>query len=396
MSEPLTLAAITDSASLTGDWGKLRRDPAPFGGPEFLETLATHGATGPDSGWQPLHWRATDAGGELVALIPSYLKSHSHGDFLRDWSWANAYQQLGKRYYPKLVSGWPYTPVCGTRLLTTPAGDVQEVAARLVPAIQEWIAENGISSWHFALPSADEAAYLQALGFIASHEVQFHWRNAGYREFADFLQCFSSEKRRKVKAERRKVAESGLHIAVRHGDEIAPEEWPALHRLYASTFDKYGNYAALSAACLAELATRLGRRMVVFTASEGSLPVAVSLCLRSDTRLFGRYWGTISSQHSLHFELCFYQGIEYCIREGLEFFEPGAGGEHKVARGFEPILVQSSHWIVDPRMRQLIGQHLARQQAAVAAYAEEAAAHLPFRASAPCDSSQWLNNSGGM
>ncbi|HRE16415.1 MAG TPA: GNAT family N-acetyltransferase, partial [Rhodocyclaceae bacterium] len=183
----------------------------------------------------------------------------------------------------------------------------------------------------------------------------------------------------KIKAERRKVADSGLRIAVKHGDELAPEEWTALHALYASTFDKYRNHAAFSAACFAELGARLGRAMVLFIAYDRDEAVAISICFRSDTTLYGRYWGCNNPQNSLHFELCFYQGIAYCIHEGLQVFEPGAGGEHKIARGFEPTVVRSCHWIVDPRMRQLIGDYLIRHQAAILAYADEAAAHLPFR-----------------
>jgi predicted N-acyltransferase len=176
------------------------------------------------------------------------------------------------------------------------------------------------------------------------------------------------------------VAESGLSIEVRHGDEIDPGEWPDLHNLYASTFDKYGNYAAFSPECFADLAGALGRRMVAFIAREHDMPVAISICFRSDDTLYGRYWGTTGNYHSLHFELCFYQGIDYCLRQGLTTFEPGAGGEHKVARGFEPTVVRSCHWIEDARMRHLIGQHLEKQRPAIQDYADEAATHLPFRA----------------
>jgi len=212
--------------------------------------------------------------------------------------------------------------------------------------------------------------------------VQFHWHNRGYAEFGDYLARFPSEKRRKIKAERRKVAESGLNIEVKHGDEISPEEWPALHALYASTFDKYRNHAAFSATCFAELGQKLGRAMVLFIAYAAGAPVAISICFRSDSTLYGRYWGCASTQHSLHFELCFYQGIAYCISEGLQVFEPGAGGEHKIARGFEPTVVRSCHWIVDSRMRQLIGQYLERHREAILTYAADAAEHLPFRINA--------------
>jgi predicted N-acyltransferase len=178
------------------------------------------------------------------------------------------------------------------------------------------------------------------------------------------------------------VQESGLRIEVRHGDEVDPAEWPLLHALYASTFEKFNNHAVFSAACFADLARALGRRMVLFIARDGGLsgePVALSLCFRSDEALYGRYWGCSGNYHSLHFELCFYQGIAYCLREGLQRFEPGAGGEHKIARGFTPTVVHSQHWIADPVMRKLIERHLEQQGGAVAAYRDEAADHLPFR-----------------
>jgi hypothetical protein len=241
------------------------------------------------------------------------------------------------------------------------------------------VAAQQLSSWHVAFPTDHEVELLRSHGLLVSHNVQFHWRDDGYGDFAGFMAAFSAERRRKLRAERRRVAESGLRIEVRHGDEIDRGEWPTLHALYASTFDKYGNYAAFTAQCFADLAAALGRRMVLFIARADGVPVALSICFRSADTLYGRYWGTSGNYHSLHFELCFYQGIDYCLREGLAIFEPGAGGEHKVARGFAPTVVRSCHWIADERMRLLLEQHLARQRPAVLAYAEEAASHLPFR-----------------
>ena len=236
-----------------------------------------------------------------------------------------------------------------------------------------------MSSWHVAFPADDEVDLLREHGLLVSHNVQFHWRDAGYGDFTGYLAAFNAERRRKLRAERRRVADSGLHIETRHGDEVEPDEWPALHALYAATFDKYGNYAAFTPECFANLAAALGRRMVLFIAREGTTPVALSICFRSADTLYGRYWGSSGNYHSLHFELCFYQGIDYCLREKLTTFEPGAGGEHKVARGFIPTVVRSCHWIADDHMRELLARHLTRQHPAVLAYAEEAASHLPFR-----------------
>ena len=361
------------------DWVHLSPPGHPFLNADFFTTLERHEAAGPRCGWHAHHQVAKTAEGALVGIMPSYIKMNSHGDFLRDWSWAAAYEQLGKPYFPKLISGLPHTPASGPRFLVNTEYCADDIRQQLIARAKELVTEQQLSSWHVALPADEEIDALRANGLLVSHDVQFQWRNRGYGDFDGYLAAFPSEKRRKVRAERRKVAESGISIEVRHGNEIAPDEWPALYQLYAMTFDKYGNYAAFSAACFSELAHKLGRRIVVFIASNQNGPVAISLCFRSDKTLYGRYWGTNGNYHSLHFELCFYQGIAYCLREGLKTFEPGAGGEHKVSRGFEPTIVRSCHWIEDARMRQLIGQHLERQWPAIVHYAAEAATHLPFR-----------------
>lgn len=374
-------AAALSSELARADWQRLAPPGHPFLNADFFAILERHQTAGPASGWQARHWLARDGEGRVVGILPGYLKAHSHGDFVRDWSWAAAYQQLGKPYFPKLLSGVPHTPAAGPRLLLGDGQGEEAGALRrgLIEAVKADVAARQLSSWHVALPAAADVELLAAHGLLVSHDVQFHWRNRGYGDFDRYLAAFPSAKRRKVKAERRKVAASGLSIEVRHGDELDPAEWPRLHQLYASTFDKYGNHAAFSPACFADLAAALGRRMVLFIARQAGDPVAIAICFRSADTLYGRYWGCAGDYPGLHFELCMYQGIAYCLAHGLATFEPGAGGEHKVARGFEPTIVRSCHWIADERMRQLIGQHLARQQAHVIAYADEAATHLPFR-----------------
>lgn len=373
--------ALTPSAGMidSNAWERLAPAGHPFLSADFLETIERHAVAGPGNGWQASHWLLKDGDDTALGLLPTYLKTNSHGDFVRDWSWAGAYEQLGKPYYPKLLSGLPHTPAGGNRFLTGDKTAAHGIRQDLIETVKAHVAENRVSSWHVALPAPDEVEHLRSQGLLVSHDVQFHWHDRGYEDFAAYLARFPSEKRRKIKAERRRVAESGISIEIRHGNEIAPAEWPALHALYAMTFVKYRNYAAFSAACFAELGSRLERRMVVFIAYADGEPVAVSICFRSDDTLYGRYWGTNGKHHSLHFELCFYQGIDYCLKHGLTTFEPGAGGEHKVARGFEPTIVRSCHWIEDQRMRSLIGQYLERHRASVLAYAEEATAHLPLR-----------------
>ena len=360
-------------------WDGLSPPGHPFLNADFLTILERHGAAGRQCGWAAQHLLASDEHGNALGLLPLYVRFNSHGDFIHDWSWASAYQQLGKTYYPKLLSGLPHTPATGPRILVTDGEDAPAIRQALIDGALTLAKAINASSWHIAFPDETDSAALQDAGLLTSHNVQFQWLAGDCNDFDDYLATFTAEKRRKVRAERRRVHESGLAIEVRHGDEVDPAEWRALHALYASTFEKFNNYAVFSPACFAELAQTLGRRMVVFIARDGREPVAVSLCFRSDEALYGRYWGCSGQYHSLHFELCFYQGIAYCLREGLQRFEPGAGGEHKIARGFVPTMVQSQHWIADPKMRLLIGQHLEQQGDAYAAYRDEAAEHLPFR-----------------
>lgn len=380
MRPHISLSTVSSSSAVRREtWARLCPAGHPFLNADFLAIIERHGAAAPGWGWAASHLLATDPGGAVVGLLPLYVKSHSHGDFIYDWSWAAAFRQLGRHYYPKLMSCLPHTPVAGPRLLVADGAHVDAIRHTLARGAMTLADQIGASSWHVALPGPDEADLLQKEGLLISQDVQFHWIDSGCGDFDGYLATFSAAKRRKVRAERRRVQESGLVLEVRHGDQIDPAEWPLLHALYASTFARFSNHAVFSPACFAELAAALGRRMVAFIARADGLPVAVALCFRSDDALYGRYWGCCGNYHSLHFELCFYQGIAYCLRQGLRRFEPGAGGEHKVSRGFTPTVVQSAHWIADPGMRQLLGRHLQRQREAVAGFRDEAAAHLPFR-----------------
>ncbi|SBT05857.1 conserved hypothetical protein [Candidatus Accumulibacter aalborgensis] len=363
-------------------WARLCPPGHPFLNADFLAISERHGAAASEWGWTPCHLVVSDEGDEgkhVVGLLPLYLKTHSHGDFIYDWSWAAAYRQLGRAYYPKLMTCLPHTPVAGPRFLVADGPQAASVRQALVEGARTLAGRVGASSWHVALPGEDETKLLRSEGLLISHDVQFHWVDPGCGDFDGYLATFSAAKRRKVRAERRRVQDSGLRLETRHGDQIDVAEWPLLHALYAGTFEKFNNHAAFSAACFADLATALGDRMVAFIARDGGLPVAVALCFRSDEALYGRYWGCLGNYHSLHFELCFYQGIAYCLREGLRRFEPGAGGEHKLARGFTPTVVHSAHWIADPGMREALGRHLTLQREALAEYRDQAAEHLPFR-----------------
>jgi hypothetical protein len=324
-----------------------------------------------------MHLALRDDRGELAALLPLYLRSHSFGDFAHDWSWASAWRQAGLEYYPKLVTGVPYTPSPGPRLLVRPGNEVIKPA--LVAAAQDLVREVGASAWQCLFVQESDRAVLESAGLLFRRGVQFHWMNRGYGDFTDFIQIFTADKRKKLKRERRGVMEAGLRIEVCHGDEIDESLWPALHRHYRDTFQRHGNHPAFSEAFFRQVAAALGPRMVVFVAWQGGRAVASSICYRSRDTLFGRHWGTDLQLPGLHFELCYYQGIEYCIRHGLERFEPGAQGEHKLARGFEPVSTWSAFWIANERMRDLLARHLAREGAAMLVYQAEMARRLPFR-----------------
>jgi predicted N-acyltransferase len=377
---PLSISSLSSAAALPRQaWMQLCPPGHPFLNADFLAIVERHGAASPEWGWTPRHLVARDASAAIVGILPVYLKSHSHGDFIYDWSWAAAYRQLGRQYYPKLMSCLPHTPVAGTRLLVAEGPHAPAIRQALIEGAKALASACSASSWHVALAPARETSLLRDAGLLISQDVQFHWLDPGCGDFDGYLATFSAAKRRKVRAERRRVAESGLVLETLHGDQIDVAEWPVLHALYASTFARFNNHAALSAACFADLAALLGRRMVAFIARQRGLPVAVAICFRDDETLYGRYWGCQGHYPGLHFELCFYQGIAYCLRQGLRRFEPGAGGEHKLARGFVPTVVHSAHWIADPAMRELLGRHLALQAQAVAEYRDEAAEHLPFR-----------------
>ena len=330
-------------------------------------------------GWQARHLCLSDDTDQVAALLPMYVRTHSFGDFSRDWGWPDAWERAGLPYYPKLVSGIPFTPSPGPRLLVR--ADLPRdkwVAALIVAAVSE-TERIGASNWQCLFTEETDANALKEAGLLMRRGVQFHWRNRDYRCFDDFLAGFTSEKRKKLKRERRAVAESGLQLETLHGDQISPELWADIHRQYRDTFARYGNYPAFSLDFFLEASAALGSQLVVFLARDNGRVVASAICYRDGETLFGRHWGCDQTVPGLHFELCFYQGIEYCIAHGLQRFEPGAQGEHKLARGFEPVATWCGFWIADPRLRRAVSDFVSREDSAMQDYAAEASAHLPFR-----------------
>lgn len=355
----------------------------PFLDPVFLAAAETHGAAAPAMGWQPCHVAAHAADGTLAGMMPLYRRSHSFGDFSRDHGWAGAWQQMGHAYYPKLVTGIPYTPATGPRFLLRADAPHAKTTRNLIAAALDLARAEGITMWQCLYTRAEELDLLREAGCLERPIVQYHWSNdSEWRDFDAFLDALTSKRRKEIRRERRRVAEQGIRIEVRHGNEIDDFLWPHIHRHYLTTFERYGTPAAFTEAFFREVAAGLGRRFVVFIAYRGEQPVASAICYRGKDTLFGRHWGADAEIDCLHFELCLYQGIAYCLREGLRLFEPGAGGEHKVNRGFLPTRTWSTYWIGEPRLRKAVADFLARERRAIDDYIEAEAAGSPFRTAA--------------
>jgi predicted N-acyltransferase len=358
------------------DWNALAGDN-PFLKHEFLTALERSGCVGPGTTWLPAYLVARDAQG-LAGALPLYIKYDSRGEFVFDWSWADAYERAGRTYYPKLVAAVPFTPATGARLLVRPGAD-PGVPATLLRAAREATVELGASSLHVLFPSEAERPLLEAEGLLARKSCQFHWHNDGYTDFDDFLGRFSSAKRKKAKRERRRIAEAGIEFQHLRGDEPSAADWDTIFDCYSRTFELRGRAPYLNRAFFDEVATSMPGNLVIVLARYGSAPIATAICFRSSHALYGRYWGSLADFHSLHFETCYYQGIEYCIREKLGTFEPGTQGEHKISRGFAPEATWSYHWLRDAEFRAAVAHFLRRETLHVDAYMAELDEHVPYR-----------------
>ena len=361
------------------EWDALAPPGHPLLSHHFLHGLETSDCTTEDAGWQPCHLRLWD-GDKTLALAPSYLKSHSYGEYVFDWAWADAWHRSGLNYYPKLVTGIPFTPATGPRLLLAQDADADAVYAALIAGVGQWAQQQSVSSWHLLFPEQSVCDSLAEIGMHRRVATQFHWHNRGYRDFDDFLDTFSSRKRKSLRRERRRVQEQGLKLHTLVGNDINAGHWEQFYRFYQMTYAKrsgHGGY--LSREFLTQVAAGMGDRVVMVLAEHESGPVAAALYFRSNDTLFGRYWGCIKEFDCLHFEACYYRGIEYCIAEGINTFDPGAQGEHKIQRGFEPRLTFSNHWIAEPGLDAAVADFTAREAEQVEAYRKEAATLLPFK-----------------
>jgi predicted N-acyltransferase len=360
-----------------GEWNRLVRDGCPMLRHEFLLAAENSGSVSVESGWTPRHLTGW-LDGRLVAAMPLYEKSHSWGEFVFDWSWARAYEQAGFDYYPKLVSALPFTPATSQRLLLAEDAD-HSTAKTLLDAAVSLASDEGISSLHILFPLETELQPMLDAGLRVRKDCQFHWHNRGYADFDDFLATFSSAKRKKARRERRRVSEAGITFRHVYARDIDEHLWDTLYRLISVTFMRRGSLPYFNLDFFVQLGAALPENVLAVVAEQGSEIIAAALFFESEDVLYGRYWGSTGYYDALHFETCYYQGIDHCIRSGKRLFEPGTQGEHKISRGFVPVPTWSAHWLQHPEFFSAIGAYLDAEKRHIERYMREVDAHSPYR-----------------
>jgi predicted N-acyltransferase len=344
----------------------------PFLSDAFLNALEQTGATGAERGWAPCHLGAGDR------FLPLYERHDSRGEYVFDFAWAEAYQRHAVPYYPKLVTAVPFTPITGPRW----RGGWS--AASIWEGVRERMAEQGASGWHVLFPDSEARRVLAELPLVERRACHFRWFNRAYPDFETFLGRFNSRKRKSVRRERRRMVEQGLTLSRLSGADIEPHHWRFFFHCYANTYLVRGQRPYLSEAFFHRLAAALSEQVLLVLALRGEEPVAAGLYLFDDQALYGRYWGCVREYDALHFEVCYYQGIEFAIERGLAEFDPGVQGEHKILRGFEPVLTYSLHWLAEPAFHRAVAEFCEREALHVAAYQDEARTLLPYRRSDSC------------
>lgn len=361
-------------------WDALFPSGYPFIRHAFLKALEDHGCVGARTGWEPSHLVLEDAAGMLAAAMPLYAKRHSYGEFVFDFAWARAAQQLHQAYYPKWLCAIPFTPAAGPRF---GARDSHARAALLEAAGAAWAAA-GLSSLHALFLEEADAAAADAAGWLARHDVQYHWARRGAQSFEEFLGQLSHDKRKKIRRERRQVREAGIRFTWRRGDELSEAQWAQVFALYANTYEERGQPPYLTPAFFLDYGRRRGTPLRLILGFDGdpergAAPRAVAITLAGSDTLYGRHWGCAEKYRGLHFETCYYQGVELCFAEGLSRFDAGTQGPHKLARGFEPVLTRSAHRLADARLAEAVGSFLAAERAAVARTRQRLAEHSAYR-----------------
>jgi hypothetical protein len=374
----LRLSLVADLAEIpAAEWDALLAATGggnPFLKHAFLLALQESGCATPKTGWQA-QYLTLWAGERLAGAVPLYLKSHSWGEFVFDWAWAEAYQRSGFAYYPKLIAAVPFTPVTGPRLLAATA----EARIELARAALALARELDVSSLHILFPGEAEARELEQAGLMLRRNVQFHWRNPGYANFADYLAALRHDKRKKIHQERRKGMEAGIHFQRLRGAEITAEHWHHFMACYQRTHEQHNSPQALNLDFFQRIGAAMPENLLLVVALRGDQAIAAALDLYDEHALYGRSWGALEYHPGLHFETCYYQAIEFCIEQRIATFEGGAQGEHKHARGFQPSTTWSGHWLAHPRYADAVENFLRRETGGIEHYIDELNEHDPFK-----------------
>ena len=361
----------------TQDWDALT-DNNPTLSHAFLQSMIDAGCTTAKTGWLPQFltlWRDIDGRQSLCGAVPLYVKSHSYGEYVFDWSWAEAYQRHGLAYYPKLLSAIPFTPCTGGRLLAQTAADRKILLDGLLSLAEQ----SDVSSLHVLFPDAQDYQLLLAKGMMPRTSIQFHWQNAGYKCFDDFLATMSHDKRKKVKQERRKVVEAGITFKRLVGSDITDADWDFFVKCYDHTYRAHFSTPYLNRQFFGLIGKRMPDNVLLIVAERNGKRIASALNLFSKRTLYGRYWGGIEFHSGLHFETCYYQALEFCIARGIQVFEGGAQGEHKLARGFLPVKCHSAHWLKQPQFARAVEDFLRRESGGMEKYVNELGESSPFK-----------------
>ena len=377
-SATLTLTLHAKIADIgAADWDACAGTGNPFVSHAFLSAMEDSGSASSRTGWLPQHVVLRRGGGEIVGIVPMYAKSHSYGEYVFDHGWANALERIGKDYYPKLQAAVPFSPVPGPRLLRRPGSGIPFAA--MASALEQACASHKLSSVHVTFCTHDEWAGLGDAGWLQRIGTQFHWENEGYSDFEGFLGALSSRKRKVLRRERRDANAAGLTFHALSGADITERHWDAFYAFYQSTVDRKWGSAYLTRSFFSLLGQRLGDRVVLMYAENGTTPVAGALNLVGEEALYGRNWGCSGDWPFLHFELCYYRAIDWAIEHGLKRVEAGAQGRHKIQRGYLPKPTYSAHWITHPGLRRAVADFLVEERAGVEAEMTALAGESPFR-----------------
>ena len=363
------------------DWNALLSpDASPFLKHEFLSTLEETACVGSNTGWQIAHL-ALYRSKKLIGAMPLYLKLHSYGEFVFDWSWAQAYEQQGMQYYPKALCAIPFTPVQGSRILFAPLENKSQVQEQLIAGLKTLLMQNKLSSAHVLFPLGEQTQAMVDQGFMLRDSVQFHWYNHQFVSFEQFLSTLTMKRRKNIRQEREKVSREGISFRHIPGQSATDQDWEFFYQCYANTYMEHHSSPYLNQDFFKLLCSRMPENLHLIVAQRGSSPIAASLLFvdAASSTAYGRYWGALEHIPCLHFETAYYQAIEYCIEQKIETFEGGAQGEHKMARGFLPTTIQSAHFIVDPQFSKAVKHFLEREQLGIGAYVDELAEHSPLK-----------------